>query len=141
MLARQLSAQKAELVAFRISQYVPALIAALADVRDSGTCSQQSRKLRFLITVSWTDVKVQAQFASLGTRTGPEHDRGLQAAESSPRRPDLDTVLYEFKLGEPKHLTPEGRQPSWITAVDHYLAHPACHAATVRPDTTLGLAR
>jgi hypothetical protein len=114
-----LGAQKAELVTFRIGEHVPSLIAPLPDIGWPGTSSQQPRKLSVLITVSRIDVEVQTKLASLETRTGAQHDRGLHAAESGPWRANLDAALHPFKLNEPEHLTPERRQPGRITAVNH----------------------
>jgi hypothetical protein len=99
--------------------------------RAPAASSQQPRELSILITTSRIDVEVQAELSGLGARRWPEHDCGLKTAESGPRRPDLDTALYLFKLNEPEHLAPEGCQPGRITAVDHQLAYPACHTAMV----------
>ena len=47
-----------------------------------------------------------------------EHDRGLQAAETRTGRPDLDALRVLEKYLVTEDLTPEGRQPRRIAAVD-----------------------
>jgi len=110
---------------------MPPFVTFLTDIHKPSAGGKQPGQLGLLITISRTDVEVQAKLSVLGTRSEIEHDRRLQPAESRLRRADLDTVPYSFELNEPEHLTPEGGQPSRIKAVDDQLAYPACHTATV----------
>ena len=61
----QTSAEKAELVALRIGEDVPGLVAGLSDVGLPSTQGQESFQLRVLVAVGGVDVEVQARFRAL----------------------------------------------------------------------------
>src|SRR4051794_1734537 len=84
--------EEAELVALRVLQDVPGLLAGLPDVRRARAQVQQSLQLGVLVAVGGGDVDVQPQLARRRLVDPPEDQRGRGAAEAG-LRADLHLVV------------------------------------------------
>lgn len=120
----QALAQEAELVALRVRQHMPRLVAGLPHVVRPGAQCQQPLQLRLLPAVHRVDVNVQRQLPRPRIRAGAQDDRGLQAAESL-RRSNLDGTVLPAKFHIPKDIAPEAGEQLGVGAVQDKFADSA----------------
>src|SRR5690606_21423294 len=130
--------QQAELVALRVGQDVPLLVAGLTDVGRTGAQRQQALQLRVLVPVGGVDVDVQARLALLRLVTAAEDDRRLRAAEAL-AGPDLQrSVVLPVEDHEVQHLAPDPGERLGIAAAQHQSTDTTRHSSIQSlPDTTI----
>ena len=100
--------EQAELVAFGIGEYMPGLLAGLADVGRTRPELEKTFKLSLLIAVSRIDVNVQPRVPRLQLIVAKKDDGRLGAAETF-TGPDLNEVLFTIEHDEVQSLAPELR--------------------------------
>ena len=110
-------AQEAELVALRVGQDVPLLVARLSDVGRAGPKGKQPFQLGVLVPVHRVDVDVQGEAPGPRVTARTQNDGRLQTAEPGDRRADLDGSVLPVQLDIPEDLAPEPCQEFRIGAV------------------------
>ncbi len=123
--------QQAKLVALRVGQHVPAFVAGLADVGPAGARREQSVEFRLLVAVGGVDVDVQPKLAPLGFVRPVEDDGGLQTAEASLPRSDLDAAVDAVELDIAEDRAPEPGQQVRIVCVEDEFRYATRHRATL----------
>ena len=118
---------------------MPCLGAGLPNI--SRTCASREQPLQLIVLfpVGGIHIDVQTQLAGLGLVSLAEHDRGLRAAETDARRPDLYACLIAFQLDVAQYLAPEPRQQFGITCVQNQFGYATCHLITVTARATARL--
>jgi hypothetical protein len=110
---------------------MPWLHAGLPDVGSAGASRQQPFQFLRLVPISGVDIDVQTQLAGLGLVSAVEDDRGLQAAETNPGRPDLYIVAVTLQFDITQYGTPEPRQQFRIPRVQDQFRDARGHPLTI----------
>lgn len=120
------SSQEAELVALRVPEHVPRLV-ALADVGVDGAQGAQPEQLLRLIASGGVHVEVDPVLARLRLGDRDEDEGGLGAV----RRANLDAGVIGLDRRPPEHFRPPRREFGWVVGVDHYLGQDRSHPPIV----------